>query len=174
MSENKVKKGVEYTGVVTGYDFPNKGIVVIDGEKVRVKEALEGQTVRFTIGKLRNGRAEGNLKEVVKRSPFETEEPQCPHFGQCGGCTYQTIPYQKKLELKSGLVKKLLDRAIDYDYEFLGIAGSPNAWEYRNKMEFSFGDECRGGRLTLGLHKKGSFYDILQITGCRITNPDYT
>lgn len=173
MSENKLKKGVEYTGQVTGYDFPNKGIVIVEGEKVHVKEALEGQTVRFTIGKLRNGRAEGNLKEVIERSPNETEEPQCPHFGQCGGCTYQTISYPKQLEIKSNLVKKLLDRAINYDYDFLGIAGSPNAWEYRNKMEFSFGDECRGGRLTLGLHKKGSFYDILQITGCRITNPDY-
>ena len=173
MGENKLKKGVEYTGIVTGYDFPNKGIVVIDGEKVRVKEALEGQKVRFTIGKLRNGRAEGNLKEIIERSDYETEEPPCPHFGNCGGCAYQTIPYQKQLEIKAGLVKRLLDRAISYEYDFTGISGSPNAWEYRNKMEFSFGDECRGGELTLGLHKKGSFYDILQVTGCKITNPDF-
>ncbi|MCR5322318.1 MAG: 23S rRNA (uracil(1939)-C(5))-methyltransferase RlmD [Lachnospiraceae bacterium] len=173
MGENKLKKGVEYTGTVTGYDFPNKGIVYIDGEKVRVKEALEGQKIRFTIGKLRNGRTEGNLKEVIERSPFESEEPACSHFGQCGGCTYQTIPYKKQLEIKAGLVRKLLDQAIDYEYEFLGIEGSPNAWEYRNKMEFSFGDECRGGELTLGLHKKGSFYDILQVKDCKITNPDF-
>ena len=173
MSENKLKKGVEYEGIVTGYEFPNKGTVYIDGEKVRVKEALEGQKIRFTIGKLRNGRAEGNLKEVTERSPFESREAECPHFGKCGGCAYQTIAYPKQLEIKAGLVKKLLDRVIDYEYEFLGITGSPNEWEYRNKMEFSFGDECRGGELSLGLHKKGSFYDILQITDCRITNNDF-
>ena len=173
MSEDRVKKGVEYEGVVTGYDFPNKGLVIVNGEKVRVKEALEGQKVRFTIGKLRNGRAEGNLKEVIERSPLETREPACSHFGQCGGCTYQTIDYPKQLEIKAGQVKKLLDQVIDYEYSFQGITGSPGEWGYRNKMEFSFGDECRGGELTLGLHKKGSFYDILQINDCRITDQDY-
>ncbi|MCR5330350.1 MAG: class I SAM-dependent RNA methyltransferase [Lachnospiraceae bacterium] len=168
-----MKKGVEYEGIVTGYEFPNKGTVYIEGEKVRIKEALEGQKIRFTIGKLRNGRAEGNLKEVIERSPLESREPACPHFGKCGGCAYQTVPYQKQLELKADLVKKLLDRVIDYEYEFEGIAGSPSEWAYRNKMEFSFGDECRGGELSLGLHKKGSFYDILQITDCKITDQDF-
>ncbi|MBR4724659.1 MAG: 23S rRNA (uracil(1939)-C(5))-methyltransferase RlmD [Lachnospiraceae bacterium] len=173
MEENKLKKGVEYEGKVTGYTFPNKGIVYIDGNKVTVKEALEGQKVRFTIGKLRNGRAEGNLKEVIERSPMETETPACPHFGKCGGCAYQTLPYSGQLEMKAGMVKKLLDSVIDYNYEFMGIAGSPNEWAYRNKMEFSFGDEERGGELTLGLHRKGSFYDILQVTDCKITDQDF-
>lgn len=170
---SEVKKGQEYTGEVIRTDFPNKGIVYVGDEKVCVKGALPGQKVRFTIGKMRNGRAEGNLKEVLERSSIESREAECPHFGECGGCTYQRLPYSEQLLLKADQVKRLLDNVIDYDYEFLGIEGSPNEWAYRNKMEFSFGDSERYGQLNLGLHKKGSFYDILQITDCKITNQDY-
>ncbi len=173
MAEAVLKKGMEYTGEVVYTDFPNKGVVYVSDKKVSIKGAITGQKIRFTIGKLRNGRAEGNLKEVLERSPLESLVPACPHFEACGGCAYQRLPYDKQLELKSGQVKRLLDRVIDYDYEFLGINGSPNPWGYRNKMEFSFGDCEKGGELTLGLHKKGSFYDILQITDCKITNQDY-
>ena len=168
-----VKKGMEYTGTVERTDFPNKGIVFVDGEKVCVKNALPGQKIKFTIGKVRNGRAEGNLKEVLEPSPIETAEPLCPHFGQCGGCSYQRIAYRDQLELKSGQVKRLLDNAAEGEYEFQGIVPSPTDRAYRNKMEFSFGDSCKYGELTLDLHKKGSFYDILQITDCAIVDSDY-
>ncbi len=171
--EENVKKGQEYIGTVNRTDFPNKGIVDIDGETVIVKNALEGQKVRFSISKQRSGRSEGRLHEVLEKSPLETREPACPHFEFCGGCTYQTISYEDQLKLKAGQVKKLIDSAVDYEYDFRGIASSPLEWGYRNKMEFSFGDSCKGGELTLGLHKSGSFYDILQVTDCRIANEDY-
>jgi 23S rRNA (uracil-5-)-methyltransferase RumA len=60
-----------------------------------------------------------------------------------------------------------------FDKIWEGIEPGPLPLEYRNKMEFSFGDSCKDGELTLGLHKAGSFYDILQITDCKITNDDY-
>lgn len=174
MSENtSLKKGVEYTGIVEKTAFPNKGIVTVDGHKVCVKGALEGQKIRFTLGKIRSGRSEGNLKEVLEHSPLESREAACPHFGECGGCTYQLLSYSDQLKLKASQVRQLLDNAISQEYEFMGIQGSPHEWGYRNKMEFSFGDACRFGELNLGLHKKGSFYDILQISDCRITHSDY-
>lgn len=168
-----LKKGTEYIGTVERTDFPNKGIVHVEGEKVVVKGALEGQKISFALGKQRNSRNEGKLHEVLERSPLETRQPACPHFGECGGCTYQTVDYKDQLKLKSGQVKRLLDQAITGEYEFLGIEASPLEWGYRNKMEFSFGDCEKDGELMLGLHKKGSFYDVLGITGCRITNEDY-
>ena len=64
------------------------------------------------------------------------------------------MSYENQLEVKKGLVKDLLDNAIDGEYEFEGIIGSPNQWAYRNKMEFSFGDEFKEGPLALGMHKK--------------------
>ena len=69
-------------------------------------------------------------------------------------------------------VKRLIDKVCD-DYIFEGIKGSPTEWEYRNKMEFSFGDEEKDGPLTLGLHKRGSFYDVITTDACQIVNNDY-
>lgn len=168
-----MKKGDIFEGQVCDYKFPNKGIVKIEENRVIVKGGLPGQTVRFAINKKRKGTCEGRLLEVVKASPLETREPLCEHFGACGGCTYQTLPYDEQLRLKEKMVRELLDEVCK-DYTFLGIKGSPVEWEYRNKMEFSFGDEYKDGPLALGLHKKGSMYDIVNACGCKIADPDYS
>lgn len=168
-----LKKGMEYEGTVIRTDFPNKGIVEAEGERVTVKGALAGQKIRFAITKQRSGRYEGRLHEVLENSELETREPLCPHFEFCGGCTYQKLSHEAQLSFKAEQVKRILDNSGNSGYEFLGIASGHNEWCYRNKMEFSFGDSCKDGELTLGLHKSGSFYDILQITDCRITHEDY-
>ncbi|MBE5947780.1 MAG: 23S rRNA (uracil(1939)-C(5))-methyltransferase RlmD [Lachnospiraceae bacterium] len=169
-----MKKGQEYIGRVERTDFPNKGIVYVEGEdkKVIVKDALPGQTVRFMVNKTRKDKCEGRLLEVVERAENETAQPLCAHFGECGGCSYQTLPYEEQLKLKASQVKALIDEVCK-DYEFEGIKGSPIQWEYRNKMEFSFGDEFKDGPLALGMHKKGSFYDIVTVRDCRIVDEDY-
>ena len=169
-----MKKGVEYTGEVIKLKFPNKGIVDCGEEGTAiVKGALKGQRVRFVVSKKRSEYSLGRLREVEKRSELEDAKPLCPHFGMCGGCAYQTLSYENQLEVKSGMVKDLLDNAIDYDYTFEGIIGSPNQWAYRNKMEFSFGDEFKGGPLALGMHKKESFHDIVTVDECKIVDSDY-
>lgn len=170
--EKRMKKGKEYEGYVSTLEFPNKGIVEIEDGKVAVKNTLPGQKIRFVVNKARKGRGEGRLIEVMESSPMETQTQKCKHFGPCGGCTYQTIPYEKQLELKSEQVKKLID-AVCSDYVYEGIKGSPAKWGYRNKMEFSFGDEIKDGPLSLGLHKKGSFHDIITVSECQIVDEDY-
>lgn len=167
-----MKKGIQHEGIVTRVDFPNKGIVQIEEEKVSIKNTLPGQKVSFVISKARKGKSEGRLLEVIEKSSLETEEAKCIHFGPCGGCTYQTIPYETQLNLKAEQVKRLLDPVCP-EYDFIGIKGSPQQWGYRNKMEFSFGDERKDGPLALGLHKKGSFHDIVTTTACQIVNDDY-
>lgn len=169
-----MKKGQVYEGIVEKLDFPNKGIVKIEGEekKVTVKNALPGQKIRFSVNKIRSGKAEGRLLEVIEASSLETRPAKCPAYGPCGGCSYQTISYEQQLEMKLGQVQALLDPVVS-DYELIGIKGSPKEWEYRNKMEFSFGDEFKEGPLALGLHKRGSFHDIVNAGECKIVNPDY-
>ena len=167
-----MKKGEIYQGVIEKIDFPNKGIVNIDGEKVIVKNGIPGQKVRFMINKKRSGRAEGRLLEVLEKSPLETRDPVCPVFPQCGGCMYQTMSYEEQLKMKETQVKELLTQAVGEDIHWEGIHGSPREFEYRNKMEFSFGDEYKDGPLSLGLHKKGSTYDILTADHCRLVHPD--
>ncbi|NLC67217.1 MAG: 23S rRNA (uracil(1939)-C(5))-methyltransferase RlmD [Clostridiaceae bacterium] len=167
-----MKKGARYAGEVIRVDFPNKGIVRVDGEKVAVKNVLPGQNVSFVISKVRKGKIEGKLVEVLSKSPLETEEPGCIHFGFCGGCAYQAIAYDAQLGIKEEQIKHLLDEVCP-GYRFEGIKGSPIQWGYRNKMEFTFGDEREGGSLALGLHKRGSFYDILTTDHCQIADADY-
>lgn len=167
-----MKKGQILEGYVTKVEFPNKGVVDIEGEKVTVKNAIPGQKISFVINKKRSGKAEGRLLEVVEKSPLEERCGSCKSFGSCGGCSYQSIPYEKQLEIKSEQVKVLIDQVCkDYTYE--EILGSPTEFAYRNKMEFSFGDEFKDGPLALGLHKKGSFHDILTVDDCEIVDKDY-
>ena len=172
-----MKKGFRGTGTVERVDFPNKGIAVTDdGDRIIVKNTIPGQKVEFVVNKVKHQRAEGRLMEVIEKSPLETEEP-CPHFGMCGGCTYQTVPYEKQLDMKLTQVKKLISDAIGTEkeagYEFIGIHGSPKKSEYRNKMEFSFGDEYKDGPLALGMHKRGSFYDLVTVSDCQIVDKDF-
>ena len=170
-----MKKGQVLEGKVERVDFPNKGIVETGEGAVIVKNSLPGQIVKLSVNKVRNGKAEGRLLEVLEKSPLETGLP-CSHFGVCGGCTYLSLPYEEQLHIKAEQVKRLLDHALkrqEREWTWEGIKGSPVAYEYRNKMEFSFGDEVKDGPLALGMHKRGSFYDVVTVGDCRIVDRDY-
>ena len=168
-----MKKNEFYEGMVTSLKFPNKGIVYVEDEDayVQVKNTLPGQRVRFQLKKVKKKRPEGNLTEVLVPSEIEKAVPPCPHFSECGGCAYQTLPYQEQKKLKLNQVKDLLD-AVYPEFPLDECVESPRIWEYRNKMEFSFGDEVKDGPLTLGLHKRGSFYDIISVPDCQIIDED--
>ncbi len=168
-----MKKGEILEGWIKHTEFPNKGTTEVEDRKFAIKGVIEGQKVKFAITKLRKGKAQGRLLEVVEKSPLEDAEPKCPHFGLCGGCSYQTMSYENQLKVKESHVKQLLDDVIKEPYTWEGIIGSPNAWEYRNKMEFSFGDEYKDGPLALGMHKKNSMFDLVTVTECQIVAKDY-
>lgn len=187
-----MKKGNIYEGIVKKVEFPNKAYVEViekdeNGNEQKtltlVKGALPGQKIKFRAKKVRKDKSQGILLEVTEKSPLETAEPMCCRFGKCGGCSYQTLPYEKQLELKRNQVLEIIDNVyktldsslgIKKDYIYDGILPSPEIKGYRNKMEFSFGDEYKGGPLTLGLHKKGSVHDIVNASGCQIVDDDYS
>ena len=169
-----MKKGQVWEGIVKEVDFPNKGKVFLPEEDrtVIVKNTVPGQKIRFSVNKIRKGKAEGRLLEVLK--PSEKEIPSvCPHFGQCGGCTYQNLPYEEQLAMKESQIKKMMDEAVNGKYVWEGVKPSPVKQAYRNKMEFSFGDEYKDGPIALGMHKRGSFHDIVNVTDCQIVDKDY-
>ena len=174
-----MKKGEVYSGIVDRVEFPNKGIVIVQEEgenagtsRVVVKNSIPGQKIRFVINKRRKDKCEGRLIEVLEKSPYETTQA-CKHFGVCGGCVYQTVAYEEQLKIKENQVKKMLDEVITKDYKFEGIKGSPRIEGYRNKMEFSFGDELKDGPLALGMHKRNSTFDIVTVGSCQIVDEDY-
>lgn len=179
-----MKKGEIYEGVIEKVDFPNKGYVFVEDQKVLIKNGIPGQKVRFMIQKKRSGRAQGRILEVIEKSPLETREPVCSNFPACGGCMYQTMSYEDQLHMKETQIRELLEEALiqggqidengNAAFEWEGIHGSPIEFGYRNKMEFSFGDAYKDGPLTLGLHKKGSTYDVLTANDCQLVHEDMT
>ena len=181
-----LKKGQKVTGRVVAMDFPNKGIVEVLPEenegitgpvRLRVANAIPGQKVECAVKRCRKDRAEGRLLEVTELSDLEQNADSCPHFGICGGCLYQRIPYEKEVELKRDQIRDLLVPVMglkSYEQTCEGIVQSPVNNYYRNKMEFTFGDAYKDGPLSLGLHKKNSFYDIVNTTDCRICERDMT
>ena len=97
----------------------------------------------------------------------------CKHNDFCGGCQYQGIPYEEQLEIKNREVLKLLeDNAISTDI-YQGIESSPKVFQYRNKMEYTFGDLVKDGELTLGMHQKGRFMSIITVDECQLVDEDY-
>ena len=186
-----MKKGDLLEGIVTRVDYPGKGIVETQEGICVVKNVLPGQRVSLRVTKKRRGKAEGTLQEVLEKSPVERTAP-CPHFGACGGCIYLNLPEKEESALKCSQVHSLLEDSMqkaaqlsgigaeEYndilapDNWFEGILTSPKTFEYRNKMEFTFGDAWKDGPLALGMHKRGSFYDIVTVEGCRLTDPDFS
>jgi len=166
-----MKKGDIFEGKVIRTEFPNKGIIDIEGQRVIVKNALEGQIVRFSINKKKRDKIEGRLLEVIEPSPIE-QPAACKHFGICGGCRYQNLSYEQQLDLKKRQVEELIEKS-GLSFAIENIYGSPITEGYRNKMEFTFGDEEKDGPLALGMHKKNSFYDIVTLEDCRIVDPDF-
>ena len=111
-----MKRGEIVEGIVERVDYPGKGLVRIDeSNAVWVKNVLPGQRVSVRVKKVRHGMGEASLVEVIERASNEIE-PSCPHFGQCGGCTYQGLKYEDQLKLKEGQVKRVLDAAVDGEY----------------------------------------------------------
>ena len=93
-----MRKGQIYEGMVERVDFPNKGLVRCEENRAVVKNTVPGQKVRFQVNKIRKGKCEGRLLEVLEPSPLEIN-PGCPHFVSCGGCTYQNLPYEEQLQI---------------------------------------------------------------------------
>lgn len=152
--------------------FPNKGKGFTGDVPITVKNTIPGQKVLARVTKKRNGTVEGELKEVLERSPLETEKG-CSHFDLCGGCSYQRLSYTAENELKKNMVLKILNTAGITDYEFEGFVPAPEETAYRNKCEFSFGDSEKDGDLALGMRKRNSFYEVVTLKDCNIVDNDF-
>ncbi|MFZ7120072.1 MAG: 23S rRNA (uracil(1939)-C(5))-methyltransferase RlmD [Eubacteriaceae bacterium] len=166
-----MKKNQELELIIDDIQFPNKGISYFDNKKITVKNSLPGQKLKVKIKKKRKNKIEAIILETIKKSPNEIIAPCCA-FGSCGGCTYQNLSYNDQLKLKEKFVSNILQE-LNTNHIFEGIESSKAKFEYRNKMEFSFGDAYKDGPLTLGLHKRGSMYDIVDTSECLLVDNDY-
>ncbi|WP_027633587.1 23S rRNA (uracil(1939)-C(5))-methyltransferase RlmD [Clostridium hydrogeniformans] len=167
-----MKKGQEIEVFIEKTEFGGYGIGFLEDKKIFVKGTVPGQKVKARVSKKKKDYAEGKFIEIIEKAPSQIDAP-CPHFGPCGGCSTQFIPYETQLNLKVSEVMELFKEGDVSTGNFLGIEGSPETFEYRNKMEFSFGDASKGGELELGMHKKGSPFSIVTVDSCMLVDEDF-
>lgn len=153
-------------------EFGGTSVSRLGNRDIYMKGGITGQKVKASVKKTKSGKAEVKMMELLESSPLETETP-CKHFNVCGGCSMLSVPYEKQLEIKERQVMDLFLEKDIFGFNFQGIEQSPQTKEYRNKMEYTFGDEMKDGPLTLGLHKKGKHIDILTVDGCFLVDNDF-
>ena len=148
--------------------YGGQGIARLDDFVVFVRGAVPGDTVTARIGRRKARYAEARLLEILRPSDVRVP-PSCPHAPDCGGCEWQTIAYDRQLEFKQRQVLDSLRHIGGLEpTEVRPIAGMAVPWRYRNKMEYSFGEQ--DGELVLGLHRRGSWRDIVEIKECLLAS----
>ena len=168
-----MKKKDIITLSIEDVNFPNKAYGFVEGEKVVVKNAIPGQIIQAQIIKKRSSGIEARQSEILETSPLERSIGFCSHYELCGGCTYQTLRHEEELLLKERQVKRLLENENIQIDSWEGIVPAPSETAYRNKCEFSFGDEEKGGDLALGMRKRMSHYEVVTLKDCNIIDSDY-
>jgi 23S rRNA (uracil1939-C5)-methyltransferase len=176
----KPKKNIVFEQVlVENYAAEGKSLARRDGKVIFIEGTVPGDVVDVRLGKNKKDWAEGYPLRFHSYSR-ERAEPFCQHFGVCGGCQWQMLPYEKQLQYKHQQVKDNLTRIGKIELpEFLPIVGAKDDKFYRNKLEFTFStkeylpeasfdknDKARAFHSALGFHAKGFFDKIVQIEKC--------
>ena len=151
-----------------------------ENSRIAVKNTIPGQRLSVRLLRKKGGIWHGQPLSVLEKSPMEDRpiEDVCPHAGECGGCLFQTLSYGNTLAVKEAEIRRLFEPVFSGDHAetfqriYGGTLPSPDETAYRNKMEFSFGDREKGGPMTLGLHRRNSYYDIVTTEWCNIISHD--
>jgi 23S rRNA (uracil1939-C5)-methyltransferase len=154
---------------VTTLAYGGQGVARLDEFVVFLRGGVPGDRVRARVTKRKRAHAEARVLEILSPSPRRVAA-RCRHSQECGGCEWQTLSYEAQLEFKQQQVVDSLQRLAHLDdYRLEPIRGMERPWRYRNKMEFSFAAE-EDGRLVLGLHKRGSWKEIVDIVDCELAS----
>ena len=164
-----IRKGQTLQLRIEDLAFGGRAIARVGGFVVFVDGALPGDLVLASVYRKRSRYAEARADRIVEPSP-DRVEPPCEHVPICGGCRFQDLSYLEQLRHKERQVAECLAHLGHIRVEPRPAIGSPRLFHYRNKMEYSFGRD-REGRLTLGLHIRGSFDRTFDLHRCHISTP---
>jgi 23S rRNA (uracil1939-C5)-methyltransferase len=140
------------------------GLAILDGREVVVPRTVPGDRVNVYLRRKRKGRFEGVADDLIVLG-IPRQDPECVHFGHCGGCRWQDLAYDDQLRLKNDMVQQAFERRHLQPQTWLPILPSPDTFYYRNKMEFSFGTD-RDGSLQLGLHVRERYNRVFDLESC--------
>ncbi|HMU08994.1 MAG TPA: 23S rRNA (uracil(1939)-C(5))-methyltransferase RlmD [Ferruginibacter sp.] len=173
----KNKKQVLENIPVTGYAAEGRALARLDGKVIFISGAVPGDVADILLTKNKKDWAEGRALQIKEYSA-ERVEPFCRHFGTCGGCKWQMLPYQKQLEYKQQEVEQNLKRIGKTTLpEIMPIVCGDDSIHYRNKLEFTFSnkryllpDEMESGAIiqenALGFHVPRIFDKVIDIETC--------
>jgi len=164
--------------IVTDYAAEGKALAKIDGKVIFISGAVPGDVVDIFLTKNKKDWAEARVIEI-KQPSTERQLPFCKHFGLCGGCKWQMLPYAKQLQYKQQEVEQNLKRIGKVDLpELMPIVGADDDKHYRNKLEFTFSnkryllpeematEETTLQSNALGFHVPRLFDKIIDIQEC--------
>ncbi len=143
------------------------GVGRVDGWVVFVPYALPGELVKARIFRNDKNHSQGDLVEVLEKSP-DRVEPGCPLFGECGGCQYQHLSYEKQLAWKTRQIRELLKHMAGEEREVNFCESSEQIWNYRSKITPHFEKPKDGVIAEIGFLKVGRRSDILNVENCPI------
>ena len=155
---------------IESVDSSGDGIARAGGHLISVPFTIPGERVRVRITSQSAGGSRAALVDVLRASPHRVAA-RCPHFGPCGGCSWQHIAYPEQLRLKTGIVDQLVQRVLPRAPRARAtLAGVPpgNPWGYRQKVHFVFGG--RDGRLLMGHYARGS-RRLVPVRECPVHDP---
>jgi len=163
----KLRKGQILDLEIESMAFGGAGVSHYEGMAIFVDKVVPGDKVRASLKRIKPRFAEAELIELVYKSPMRVE-PRCAYFEKCGGCQFQSLPYEDQLALKKQHVIDTFERIGKLQNPPVNEPiGSKDQYFYRNKMEFSFGyDEEMN--FALGLHVPGRRFDILDLNECHL------
>jgi 23S rRNA (uracil1939-C5)-methyltransferase len=162
-----VHKGEELELRVDSLAYGGRGVARHDGFVVFVRGALPGDTVTARVTKVKRAFAEAATLAVTAPGPDRVEAP-CRHFGECGGCRFQDLAYERQLDAKHAQVGDALARIGGFrDLEVEPIVPATSRFHYRNKLEYSFTQGREGP--SLGFHRAGHWDEVLALDECLLT-----
>ncbi|MCX6090163.1 MAG: TRAM domain-containing protein, partial [Candidatus Atribacteria bacterium] len=151
-----IQKNEIIEGEVVDFALPEcTGVLRQEGLVIFVPGVLPGERCRVIIKKVKKNLAEGEVSDILVSSPFRVSPPCLYFLDGCGGCSLQYIDYSEQVKIKEQNARVMLARLGGVEpgtYINDGFISSPRSLEYRNKMEFNFGE--KNGRLLLGLRPK--------------------
>lgn len=160
----QMKRGEHITLEIDRLNAKGDGVGICDGREVVVPRAVPGDRALVYLRRKRKGRFEGVIDDLIEPG-VERVDPQCVHFGVCGGCRWQDIAYEDQLQIKETLVRRLVAERDLPVALWRPILPSPVQDFYRNKMEFSFGSS-QDGTPQLGLHMRGRYNRVFDLETC--------
>ncbi len=163
LPENPVKVTIESLA------HDGRGVTHVEGKVVFIDEALPGEELEFIYTDSRRDYAEGKVDRLITKAD-ERVDPECPHFGRCGGCSFQHVQDQAQIKMKQGLLIEQFNRIGKVEIPEIWEALTGPHWGYRRKARMGVKYVAKKGRVLVGFRERRNPF-LAEIESCKVMHP---